>query len=332
MEVEVDAIVSIFTPVFNSEKYVEKCIQSVLIQSYSNFVWTIYDDGSTDNSYKICQKYALSDSRIKLTKGENGKSIEQMNAFITNEKSKYVAFIDNDDYWDENYLENMILALESSDADCAISSYTMVDSTGKLLNWYTPVLKNKAILNQSQLKKCFLTSLDIEGFRWNKIYKTAILQDSKIKLENVFPADVNFEYQLFNHVNRIVTVSETGYYYRQSSGSEAATINIKKCKSMLGTYERIGNWAINEGMVEEGKYYKAWRYINFLYNSFTKSALSKEQVMEVFTTYPWYNMVRFNWLQLIHNVYLYGDKKNGIIKFMAKTVYVWLYWKNTKRG
>ena len=325
------ATVSIFTPVYNSEKYIEECIQSVLNQTFSDFDWYIYDDGSKDNSYYICEKYSQMDSRIHLSHGENGECIDRMNDFMLNAKGKYIAFIDNDDYWETNYLKKMIDAIENTDSDCVISSYKMVDSEGNFLEWYTPNLKNRELLTCDELKKRFLTTLDIEGFRWNKIYKTKIIRQSNVKIKNIFPADVNFEYSLFKYVDKIVTIDSKGYYYRQSPNSEVATFSIEKCKSMLGTYERVGNCAISEGYKTEGEYFKAWRYINYLFNNIIKRTLTDDEVLDIFSYFPWDKMVSYSLIELFPKVLFYNDKKNGNAKFMIKALLVWKRWLSYRR-
>ena len=317
-------VFSIFTPVYNSEKYIRKCIESVISQTIKDYEWYIYDDGSTDSSYTICREYAEKESRITLYQGKNGTSISEMNNFIHYAKGEYLVFIDNDDYWDKHYLEKMLSHLNETNADCAISSYTLVDYKDEKLGWYTPSLNDGEILNKTELKKRFLTTLEIEGFRWNKIYKRNVLINSNIYIENVFPADIRFEYALFDCVESVVLVNDKGYFYRQSSSSEVATVNIEKTKGMLETFRNIGTKGIEEGLVIEGKYYMSWRYISAMYLRLLDNKLSKDEIRYLFKEYSWNDFIGTSIFKALHFLNTYKNKREGRIKFCIKTIYVWI--------
>ena len=317
-------IFSIFTPVFNSEKHIRQCIESVIDQTFGEFEWYIYDDGSVDKSFSICEEYAEKDSRIILTRGKNGAFISEMNVFIDKARGRYIVFIDNDDFWDKNYLKIMFDHLKSSDFDCAISSYTYINEEGNPLNWYSPSLNDGEILDGRELKSRFLTSLDIEGFRWNKIYKAHILKQSGLRLENIFPADIPFEYDVLAYVNRAVLAASKGYYYRQSSSSEVGSINADKAAGMLNTFRNIGEKAVQDGFSIEGEYYKSWRYINSLVSYIKNSGLSKSELRKIFFLCSWDKYVGKSLFKTIKLFDRYKNLKDGKIKFFIKIVYVWL--------
>lgn len=317
-------LISIFTPVYNSEEYIRQCIESVLCQTLKDFEWHIYDDGSSDSSFDICSEYAKNDARIVLSKGQNGTSIDRMNEFIQNAKGKYIAFIDNDDYWDLDYLERLITKLEESHSDCAISSYTLVDSEGMNLGWYTPTLVNGEIISKSELKKRFLTTLDVEGFRWNKIYRNEIYQKSKAVIQNKFPADIRFEYELFDYVDNAVLVDSKGYYYRQSSGSEVAKVDMTKTTGMIDTFLDIGSKAKNEGLEKEGSYYITWRYINSMFLRLRDKKLTDEEMRFLFGKYPITVCTDNGLFGLLNLINKYDNKREGRIKFSIKAIYVWI--------
>ena len=100
--INTEPLISIIIPVYNVEAYIAECIESVLNQSYRNLELILVDDGSQDNSAKICREYSLNDSRIKFLQKENGGASDARNLGLENAKGEYVTFLDSDDYWEGN--------------------------------------------------------------------------------------------------------------------------------------------------------------------------------------------------------------------------------------
>lgn len=317
-------ILSLFTPVYNSEKFIEHCLKSVLCQKVTDFEWFIHDDGSTDSTYSICEAYAKKDKRIHLKKEKNGTSIQAMNNFIDDARGDFIAFIDHDDYIDSDYFSSCLKELIKTGSDCAIASYTCVDSDDNKLDWYVPQLENGLVLSREKLKKKFLTSLDIEGFRWNKIYKTSIVKQSKLKLQDIFPADIQFEFELFNHISSAVLVNNNGYYYRQTNSSEVRSLNINKCKGMLTSICNISGQASSLGLNIEAEYYRIWRYINLMFIYIHENKLQKNELKILVNEFSWQKIISKNILSTLILLCKYKDKKHGYIKFALKAIYVWL--------
>ena len=110
--------VSIIIPVYNIEKYIEECVNSVLVQSYKNFEVILVDDGSKDRSSIICDDLANLDNRIKVIHKKNGGLSSARNAGIKASKGDYIAFIDGDDYWDDrDFLKDVVKCLDESKAN-----------------------------------------------------------------------------------------------------------------------------------------------------------------------------------------------------------------------
>ena len=103
-----DIKVSVIVPVYNAEKYIKRCLDSILAQSYRYFEVLLIDDGSTDNSGKICDEYALNDNRIRVIHKENSGVSATRNIGITEAKGDYIAFVDSDDYIRSDMFEKMV--------------------------------------------------------------------------------------------------------------------------------------------------------------------------------------------------------------------------------
>lgn len=110
-------MISIIVPIYNTEKYLKRCIESILNQTYKNIELLLIDDGSTDNSLKICEEYALKDDRIRVFHKENGGQGSARNMGIENAKGEYIGFVDSDDYISPQMYEILLNDIETYDAD-----------------------------------------------------------------------------------------------------------------------------------------------------------------------------------------------------------------------
>jgi len=118
--------ISIIVPIYNSEKYLRKCINSLLCQSYSNLEIILVNDGSKDKSGEICEEYALLDSRIKVIHTENCGQASARNTGLTVAKGEYIGFVDSDDWVDNDMYETLINMIGKYDADIAECGFRLV--------------------------------------------------------------------------------------------------------------------------------------------------------------------------------------------------------------
>ena len=116
-------IISIIVPVYNTEEYLDKCILSIMAQTYADFELLLIDDGSTDSSGSICDKYAAQDSRVRVFHKENGGVSRARNLGIDNSKGDYLLFLDSDDWLASDTFEILHRTLEREDADCVIFGF-----------------------------------------------------------------------------------------------------------------------------------------------------------------------------------------------------------------
>lgn len=115
--------ISIVVPIYNAEKYLERCIQSILVQTYSDFEVLLINDGSKDNSIKICQQYEKKDNRIKVIDKKNEGVSQTRNQGIKIARGKYIQFIDSDDFIEPNMLEEMLEKAEKEEVDVCICGF-----------------------------------------------------------------------------------------------------------------------------------------------------------------------------------------------------------------
>lgn len=320
-----EPILSIYMPVYNGGHFLRSGLDRILRQSFQDFELIIYDDGSQDDSLSICQEYQSKDERIFLESGENGKSIFKMNEFIQKAKGRYIGFVDDDDQLDMHYFEKMIMLLDKTKADCVVSSYICIDADGKELGWKTPTLKDGEIITGREAMARFLTTRDIEGFRWNKIYKKDVFIKSGMKFRNQFPADIIGEAILLSSVEKVVLSGNKGYHYRQSSTSEIATVSFKKIKGFLDAFKFVSELARRYGMKKESEYYMVWRTMNILYYAIkNKKAYDQDDwnaIISEFDVRSWLDLTYISILKVLCRKY--GTIVDRI-KFILKALIVFV--------
>lgn len=174
-------LVSIITPLYNCEKYLERCINSVINQTYDCFELILVDDGSTDASGIIAQKYENKCKKIKYIKKCNGGPASARNVGLFNASGMYVAFLDADDYLKPDYLQKMVSAVESNNAEVAVCGFDQQDSVGKVFNSYKPSYR------VFEFKKEYVSKQFVPFVVWQLMVKRSLLSDYKIFFnENLF--------------------------------------------------------------------------------------------------------------------------------------------------
>lgn len=218
-----DKLVSIIIPVYNGEKYIDMCMESMLSQTYENIEIIMVDDGSRDMSGELCDKYSKADCRVKVIHQENKGLSGARNAGIAKASGEYVIFFDVDDTVDKNVIrDNIALAVEN-DADVVMFCF-----------WYYNVDEDKLIPNT--LDKTFIgndeeffhnfliSTMDTEVFNapWNKLIKKSVLDNNGLRFDSRYPIyeDIIFASELLNIVKKIVVNNKMYYkYFVRSSGS-----------------------------------------------------------------------------------------------------------------
>lgn len=150
-------LVSIIMPLYNGEKFIKITLESVLKQTYKNWELLITNDGSKDNSPKIAEKYAEKDERIKLFNQINKGSAAARNNSLREAKGKYIVFLDSDDIWENNFLEEQIKFLKEKNASLVFSSYRRINEEGKKI--LEPFIVPEKISYKDLLRTCSLTCL-----------------------------------------------------------------------------------------------------------------------------------------------------------------------------
>ena len=211
-------LISIVIPVYRVEKYLNKCIDSVLAQLYDNLEIILVDDGSDDNCPQICDQYACIDCRIKVIHKDNGGLSSARNSGIDIAKGKYICFIDSDDYIDENYVQKLYDALVLNNADISICAFSEMDEKGNQLDG-NKRLPNTILDKEDLYRKNLVPDISwCMGVAWNKLYKIQLFDNVRYP-EHKWHEDDFVSHHIYDNINKAVFIEDKLYYYVQHSGS-----------------------------------------------------------------------------------------------------------------
>ncbi len=215
-------LISIIIPVYKIEKFIDKCIKSIISQTYRNLEIILVDDGSPDKCPSICDKYAKIDNRIKVIHKPNGGLSDARNAGIDICKGDYIGFVDGDDYISENMYEHLLDHCIKCNADMSICGIYAIDEDYSNLSIYNPMIYKETILSNIQALNHLLLTFDVNfEVAWNKLYKRNLFfnKDNIRYPYGKLHEDTYTTYKLLYYANNIAVFNEPLYYYVQRNGS-----------------------------------------------------------------------------------------------------------------
>ena len=209
-------LVSVIIPIYKVEPYLDRCVQSVVDQTYTDLEIILVDDGSPDNCPAMCDAWAEKDSRIRVIHKENGGLSDARNAGLTLVTGEYISFIDSDDWIAPEMLEKLFDALQRDDSDIAACTVQMVwedDTPAKLLT-----VQRSCVLERDEAQRALLRETLLKQPVWYKLYRREIIEDIPFEVGK-YHEDVYWSYQTVGNARRVSLIETIGYYYFQRSGS-----------------------------------------------------------------------------------------------------------------
>lgn len=207
-----EPLISVIVPIYNVEQYLDKCITSIVNQSYKNLEIILIDDGATDRCPDICDKWQIKDARIIVIHKENGGLSDARNAGLKIATGKYISFIDSDDFISKYFVEILYKNIVDTQSDLIQCSHLTVDE--EYLEIQKSIDKNLDIKTYST-KEAFRLLIEEKKFNqvvWNKLYKRKLLQEIRFEY-NKLNEDDFFTYQIFAKCRKISYVNLPLYYY-----------------------------------------------------------------------------------------------------------------------
>ncbi len=263
-----NSTISIIIPVYKVEKYIRKCLDSVINQTYKNLQIIIVDDGSPDKCGEICNEYAKRDDRIQVIHKKNGGISDARNVGIRAATGKYIGFVDSDDYISSDMFEDMYNLIESQKADvCITNFYTVNGDNVSIKN----IDAEDKILSSIEVLKEILLDKSIQSYAWNKLYKRELFNDIEYPVGKKYE-DIGTTFYIMEKCDKII-VSSKPYYYYYINRSDSI-VNIKSEDSILDYMDLIETrYDYIEKKYSELKDYNDYYLVNILLTAYDESFL-----------------------------------------------------------
>ena len=232
--------ISIIVPVYNVEKYLKRCIDSILNQSFTDFELILVDDGSTDNSGEIIDEYAIKDERIKVIHKENGGLSSARNVGIEYSKGNYIAFVDSDDYINKNMYKILYKNAIKYNAEISICNFEYVYENDDVDEEQDIISEKISVNNNIESLEKLYSSENIQFIvAWNKLYKKNLFE--KIRYDyGKYHEDEFIIHKLLYKCNKSVYCYDKLYYYLQRNGSiMGSSFNVNKLDVLDAMKERM---------------------------------------------------------------------------------------------
>lgn len=217
-----DELISVIIPVYKVEKYLHKCVDSVINQTYSTLEIILVDDGSPDKCGEICEEYAAKDKRVKVIHQENTGLSGARNTGLKNARGAYITFLDSDDYFASNFIEKLHGLLKANNADISICAdeFVLEQKNGQIKVLKRPYKEFNGIKVMTAKEALSITlRQDIfDAKACAKLYKIELFQDIKYPLGYAYE-DEGTTYKLFINSKILVYTGEPLYFYLQRNGS-----------------------------------------------------------------------------------------------------------------
>lgn len=228
-------LISVIIPVYNAQIYLGRCLDTVMSQSYRNLEIILIDDGSTDDSGKICDNYCDIDDRIYVVHKKNEGPAEARNVGIRMAKGRYIAFVDSDDYVCKDYIDVLYNLLKYHKADISICGYYVTKNKKLYFNNHDKKEKSDVVVYaNTMLENWHGRYKHLETMPWNKLYKKELFEDNNITFpKGAFAEDVQTLHLLVAYSDKIVITTRKLYFYYQRKGSLTHSASEEKVESCI---------------------------------------------------------------------------------------------------
>lgn len=229
-------LISVIVPIYNVENYLDRCVDSIINQTYKNLEIILVDDGSPDNCPKMCDDYAEKDSRVKVVHKKNGGLSDARNAGMEVATGEYVSFIDSDDYISLDFYETLLQTMIDNDSDIVECSVVKFYENGKF-DEYSDDLKVTSYDTVDALDG-LISENPFKQHVWNKLYKSSVALDIPYAVGKL-NEDEFWTYQVFGKAKKVTRINKTMYYYFQRNGSIMGnSYNIRRLDALEGKMNR----------------------------------------------------------------------------------------------
>ena len=250
-------LISIIIPIYKVEKFLDRCVESVVNQTYSNLEIILVDDGSPDNCPYMCDEWAEKDSRIKVIHKLNGGLSDARNEGLKSSTGKYVGFVDSDDWIAPEMYERLLQSIIIEHSDIAACSVEMIwennSQSSRML-----VQQNNCILNRKDAQEALLDETKLKQPVWYKLYRKSIIKDIPFA-KGKYHEDIFWSFQAIGNANRVSIIDYVGYYCLQRCESiMGQKYSLKRLDAVEGKCSRQDYLRINFPELEDKALVDLW--------------------------------------------------------------------------
>lgn len=211
-----EPLISVIVPIYKVEKYLNRCVESIVNQTYRNLEIILVDDGSPDNCPQICDNWAGKDNRIKVVHKENGGLSDARNAGMPFATGEIISFIDSDDWIELNMFDIMLNRMQNDNSDMVSCGVKWVEEDGSIIRNDT-VSQDEVLETQSAMKE-LINDNKLKQHVWNKLYKFSLVKDIPFE-KGKYHEDVFWSYQIVGRAKKVSIVKNSFYNYVQRANS-----------------------------------------------------------------------------------------------------------------
>ena len=228
--------ISVIVPIYNNAKYLKKCIDSIIYQTYKNLEIILVNDGSTDSSGKIADEYQKKDNRIKVIHQKNAGVSIARNVGLKNATGNFIGFVDSDDWIEKNMFEMLLESIIKYNVDISICNLSFENENGIIIKSYD---EKEGILSYEEYIKNIYYSPCIQGYTCNKLYKTSLIKENNIQFDKtifVLEDDLfNFEilYKNKKQVKSFFLNQKLYHYIDHNTNVSKSNFNLKKLSYLV---------------------------------------------------------------------------------------------------
>lgn len=241
--------ISVIVPVYNVEKFLPKCLNSIANQTLTDIEVILINDGSTDSSKDILESYAKLNPKFKVTNKANEGVTNTRNLGIQKAKGKYIAFIDSDDFVHSNFLHDLYYLAEESNTEIACCNYYKYNLKTGVKYTHQTALK-AGIYDNKQALNTLINDNRLQYYIWNKIFLRSMIVENNINFPNMCFEDTDFSIRSFYYANTVAVTRKPLYYYCKHSESTIAQIGLDKINDYLLALASTRNFLEQENVFD----------------------------------------------------------------------------------
>lgn len=337
-------LISVVLPIYNVEKYLRRCLDSVVNQTYKNLEILLINDGSTDNCLKICEEYAKSDNRVKVINKKNAGLGMARNTGIDYAKGEYICFFDSDDYIELNTIEKLYKIIVSEQPEIVCYGFNKVNGEGKITEKNIPQIGKNVFENSDVISK-FLPNLISENPQngkasnlnmsaWAAIYSMKLIKENDWKFvseREIISEDVYSLLSLYKNVKKVAILEEALYYYCENDTSLTNIYRKDRYEKIEYCYKRCVELCRKIGYPEEielriiypyiGNTIAALKQIVCSSNSFEEKIKELKKIMDNDTIQHVLKISKNNKVNMSKKILFFCIRKK-MVKLMYLLIYI----------